>query len=110
MLTCVLSNECKTPEDYEEEYRERLQEKQYRAQNLTEFIIAGSEFDAIWAMALGLHRAAERVSRNDSGGCDHLAGELVPLGDFLYLNDRMGCVLQNSFQEVNFSGITVNQG
>ena len=97
-----------TPEDYEKEYTQRLQEERYQALNLTEFIIAGSEFDAIWSMALGLHNASEIIRMNDSSGCDHLPGKLVPLEEFNYLNDRMGCVLRNSFQQVNFRGITVS--
>lgn len=80
----------------------------YESQNLSEFIIAGSEFDAIWAMALGLHNASERVIMNDSSHCDHLSGDMVPLEEFDYLNDRMGCVLRNSFQQVRFRGITVS--
>ncbi len=59
-------------------------------------------------MALGLHSASEKVVMNDSNGCDHLNGELVPLEHFDYLNDMMGCVLRNSFQQVNFRGITVS--
>ena len=59
-------------------------------------------------MALGLHNASERVKINDSSGCDHLPGELVPLEHFDYLNDKMGCVLRNSFQHVSFRGITVS--
>lgn len=89
-------------------YRKRLKEERYREQNLTEFILAGSEFDAAWAMAIGLHNASERVSRNESTECDHLPGELVPLENFDYLNDRMGCVLRKSFQEVSFCGITAS--
>ncbi len=89
-------------------YTRRLQEERYQTLNLTDFIVAGSEFDATWAMALGLHNASERVRVNDSSGCDHLPGELAPLEDFDYLNDRMGCVLRISFQQVNFRGITVS--
>ena len=82
-------------------------EKHY--QNYTEVIIAGSEFDAMWAMALGLHEAAERVSLNDSTGCDNIhTGEMSPLEDFDYLNDKMGCVLNESFKQVNFVGVTVS--
>ena len=76
--------------------------------NLTEFVSAGTEFDGVWALALGLHNASERVRLNDSSGCDHLKGSLVPLEDFDYLNDKMGCVLRRSFQQVNFHGITVS--
>ena len=59
-------------------------------------------------MALGLHNASERVRMNHSSGCDHLPGALVPLEQFDYLNDRMGCVLHSSFQNVEFRGITVS--
>ena len=58
-------------------------------------------------MALGLDHALERVSRNDSSGCDHLPGKLVPLENFDYYNELMGCVLKKSFHQVNFTGITV---
>ncbi len=85
----------------------RLQQERYRDLNLTEYVTAATEFDAAWAMALGLHEASVRVSMNDSTGCDHLPGKLLPLEEFNYLNDRMGCVLRNSFQKVNFSGVTV---
>ena len=58
-------------------------------------------------MALGLDHALERVNRNDSSGCDHLPGKLVPLEKFDYHNELMGCVLKKSFHRVNFTGITV---
>ena len=77
-------------------------------QNLTEFILSGSLYDATWAMALGLHAASERVRMNDSSGCGHLPGELVPLEEFDYHNERMGCVLHDSFHQVDFNGITVS--
>lgn len=99
----------KTPKGFKQEYIRRLQEdRRYQAMNLTEFIVAESEFDAIWVMAVGLHSTSERVRMNDSSGCDHLSGELVPLENFDYVNDMMGCMLRNSFQQVNFSGITVS--
>lgn len=80
---------------------------EYKEQNLTEVVVAGTEFDAAWAMAQGLHIASEKVTMNDSNGCNHLLGELVPLENFDYKNDKMGCVLRKSFQQVNFTGITV---
>ena len=97
-----------TPEEYEREYARRLQTERYQLLNLTEFVSAGTEFDGIWAMALGLHEASERVRVNDSSGCEGLEGRLVPLENFTYLNDRMGCVLRRSFQQVSFLGITVS--
>ena len=88
----------------------RLQEERYRDLNLEEYVVAATEFDAAWAMALGLHEASVRISMNNSSGCDDIPGDLVPLEDFDYFNDRMGCVLRDSFQAVNFNGITVIVG
>ena len=82
----------------------------YQAQNISDFILSGSSYDAVWVMALGLDYASEKVSRNDSNGCDHLPGKLVPLENFDYHNELMGCVLKKSFHQVNFTGITVGQG
>ena len=65
-------------------------------------------FDAIWALAVGLHNASERARANDSSGCGHLSGELVPLEEFDYQNERMGCVLQRSIAEADFAGVTVS--
>ena len=44
---------------------------------------------------------------NDSG-CENLQGELVPLEDFDYTNEKVGCILRQGFAEVNFVGITVS--
>jgi hypothetical protein len=38
----------------------RLQTDYYQALNITDFILSGSSYDAVWAMALGLHSASER--------------------------------------------------
>ena len=65
-------------------------------------------FDAIWALAIGLDGASERVRKNDSSVCGHLPGKLVPLEEFDYQNERMGCVMQRSIAEVDFAGITVS--
>ena len=97
-----------TPEEFLQNYTTLLEMERYRSQNLSEFIISGSEFDATWAMALGLQTASERVRSNDSRGCDHLPGRLVPLEELDYMNQRMGCVLRDSFQHVTFSGVTVS--
>ncbi len=86
----------------------RLQEERYQMQNLTRFVSTGTEYDAVWAMALGLHNASERVRVQDSSGCEDLPGNLVPLEQFDYLNEKLGCVLRNSFQQVSFRGITVS--
>ena len=105
----VITVSYQTPEEFEEEYSNLLHQERYKVQNLTEFILSGSLYDATWAMALGLHKASERVLANDSSGCDHFPGKLDPLEDFEYQNKKMGCVLRKSFHQVHFLGITVSR-
>ena len=71
-------------------------------------VLAGTAFDAIWAIALGLHNASERVRMNDSSGCEDYPGELVPLEEFNYRNKMMGCVFWRSLGNVKLGGITVS--
>ena len=96
----------KTAESFTTEYVHRLQEPKYS--NLSKVSVAGVAYDAVWALARGLDRAVTRIDLNDSSGCDHLPGELVPLEEFDYQNERMGCVLRKSFSQVSFHGITVS--
>ena len=75
----------------------------------THFIFPpGVVFDAVLALAQGLMGAADRVSRNDSSGCESVPGELVPLEEFSYFKDRMGCILRQSLAKVSFVGVTVS--
>ena len=76
----------------------------------THFIFPpGVVFDAVLALALGLRRAAIRVTRKDSSGCESFPGKLVPLEEFSYFNDKMGCVLRQSLASLSFVGVTVSQ-
>ena len=59
-----------TGEEFEAEYAARLGAERYRDMNLTDFILSGSLYDAMWAIAIGLHNASVHVARNDSIGCD----------------------------------------
>ena len=70
--------------------------------------IAGVAYDTIWSLALGLDRAMNRVAENNDSGCEELAGELVPLEMFNYTNQKMGCVLEQSIADLEFTGITVS--
>ena len=95
-----------TPGQYTAEYARRLQLDRYK--NLIPLAQSGSVFDATWSMALGLQLTLETVAQNNSSGCDHLPGELVPLEQFDYQNERMGCVMRRSYSSVSFRGITVS--
>ena len=68
-------------------------------------------FDLIWSLALGLNRTAQLVADNNiiDTNCSGLPGELVPLEQFDYSNQLMGCVLQDSIQKVQFLGLSVSR-
>ena len=68
----------------------------------------GNAYDAMWAIAIGLDNADQRVQNNDTTGCEDLPGELVPLHTFDYTNQLMGCIMQEGYAAANFTGITVN--
>ena len=43
----------------------------------------------------------------DGTGCETASGSLVPLENFTYSNELMGCLMQWNLQRTNFSGISV---
>ena len=59
-------------------------------------------------MAIGLDNAMKQIAMGNASGCEKLSGDLVPLEQFDYTNDKMGCLLRQGFAEVNFLGITVS--
>ena len=50
----------------------------------------------------------KRIAMGNDSGCEGLPGDLVPLEEFDYTNERVGCILRQGFAEVNFLGITVS--
>ena len=70
--------------------------------------LVGIAFDVIWAMALGLNATAQRIAQGDDSGCEDLPGDLVPLEDFDYANERLGCIMKQSTGRLNYDGLTVS--
>ena len=64
-------------------------------------------YDATWAMAVGLQRAAERINNNNDTDCEHWNGEMLPLENFTYSNEKLACILLKSYAETFFDGVTV---
>ena len=95
-----------TPDEFEQEYNSLLESPEY--QQYSPLSLAGVAYDAVWAMALGLDKASERVRLGNDSGCEHLQGDLLPLEQFNYSNAKMGCVFEQSFAETSFPGITVS--
>ena len=70
--------------------------------------IAGLAFDVIWAMALGLNATAQRIAQGNDSGCQDLSGDLVPLENFDYTNEKLGCIMKQSMGRLNYDGLTVS--
>ena len=41
-------------------------------------------------------------------GCEGLSGSLVPLENFTYGNQKLGCLIQWNLQQTQFSGVTIS--
>ena len=81
--------------------------KETRYQNISELGFAGAAFDGVWAMVIGLDIATKRIAAGNESGCENLTGDLMPLEYFNYTNEKLGCIMKQSFGEVQFLGITV---
>lgn len=77
-------------------------------ENLTLLGLSGVAFDGVWAIAVGLDLASQRLSSDNVSGCEDLPGDLLPLDQFDYTNMKLGCIIRQSFSEVNFLGLTVS--
>ena len=49
-----------------------------------------------------------KIARGEEGRCAGMEGDLVPLEQFDYGNKKLGCLLQESMDEVFFLGVTVS--
>ena len=93
-------------------YVERARDTGYATPNVKAIAIA---YDAIWALAFALNRTKEIVDAYNNGnesvleitGCVNLTGELVPLEEFDYENELLGCVIRWSLEQTNFLGTSV---
>ena len=71
----------------------------------------GILYDATWILALALNKTLSMVNAGNSSiaeaGCENATGSLVPLQNFSYSNEMMGCLIQWNLQRTNFSGVSV---
>ena len=75
---------------------------------MSEINIAGVAYDAAWSIAIGLDIAIKKIATGNDSGCENLTGDLVPLEHFNYTNEKVGCIMKQSFSEVEFIGLTVS--
>ncbi len=99
-----------TPQQFQTMYTERLQGQN----NGFIFTFAASlVYDALWTLALALERVSGLVSSGSEEevsmvtGCQE-SGNLVPLENFTYSNDQMGCLLRWAVQQTHFVGVSVS--
>ena len=93
-----------TPEAFENEYTRRAIEGGF------DVVDAGIRaYDVIWVIALALNNTMLMVRSGDISqtGCSNVPGSLVPLEEFEYNNEKMGCLIQWNLQQTNFSGVSV---
>ena len=94
-----------TPEEFENEYTRRAIGGGF---DVVDASIRA--YDVVWVVALALNNTLSMVRSGDISetGCDNVPGSLVPLEDFDYTNERMGCLIQWNMQQTNFSGVSVS--
>ena len=47
------------------------------------------------------------MALRDDTGCEGASGELVPLGNFTYDNEKLWCLLHSELQETDLLGVSV---
>ena len=97
-----------TSKEFLEVYNDHLNQPRYHRFNPVATIAPGVPYDGIWSLALGLDNAIKRVAQGNESGCEELFGDLVPLEEFNYTNEKMGCILRKSINEVQFDGLSVS--
>ena len=99
-----LHNNVQSLVEFEAEYERRGREGGYNT--ITHGIRL---YDGLWALGFALNRTMTMVNSGDISQtiCQNASGSLVPLHQFTYSNELMGCLIQWSLQATNFSGLTV---
>ena len=94
-----------TPQQFQDEYNYLAQQGGY---GIT--YGGGRLYDAVWILAVALNRTMAMVKSGDINGtgCENITGALVPLEQFQYSNEKMGCLIQYNIQITNFSGVSVS--
>lgn len=83
-----------------------------RAGKSQDIAYGGVVYDTIWILALALNDTLSMAEAGNSSivgtGCENATGSLVPLEEFSYDNEKMGCLIQWNLQQTNFSGVSVS--
>ena len=78
-------------------------------------VYAGIMYDVIWVLALALNNTMTMIGSGDINesdinetNCGNIPGSLLPLEQFTYSNEKVGCLIQWNLQQTNFTGVTVS--
>ena len=73
-------------------------------------VLAGVMYDVVWVLALALNKTMTMISSSDISqtDCEGVPGETVPLEQFNYTNEKIGCLVQWNLQQTNFNGVSVS--
>ena len=88
-----------------DEYEKRAKERHYQTID-----VAYSLYDSLWVLALALNGTVAMTRNGDVSvsGCQDHTGPLVPLEQFNYTNEMIGCLIRWHIGKTNFSGLTVS--
>ena len=94
---------CQTPDAFEVEYMKRANEGGFE-------ILDVRLYDIMWMLAIALNNTMSMVRSGDISetGCGNVPGSLVPLEEFNYTNERMGCLIQWNLQTTDYTGVSVS--
>lgn len=70
---------------------------------------AGVMYDVMWVLAIALNKTMTMISSGDvrATNCGEVQGSLVPLEQFEYANEKVGCLIQWNLQQTSFHGVSV---
>ena len=84
--------------------------ERYENRTDSEYPLAGVMYDVIWVLALALNKTMTMISSGDISetNCGNFSGSLVPLEQFNYSNEKVGCLIQWNLQQTSFNGVSVS--
>jgi gamma-aminobutyric acid type B receptor len=95
-----------TPKTFQEKFKTIFQEPEYK--NYAFLDLGRFIYDGMWTLIVALDKTVNKISMGNDSGCEDKSGDMVPLEYFNYTNEKLGCIMKQSFSEVMFTGVTGN--
>ena len=72
-------------------------------------VLAGVMFDVIWVLAMALNQTMTMINHGNIShtNCMNASGDLLPLEEFNYTNEKIQCLVQWNLQQTDFNGVSV---